>query len=263
MTTSNFNGLTNQAIQEKIQYLEQQFRDSETIHSSDEIVQVLELVELYRFKKKSTHVIETLEYLNAAMATIEDETILRMYLISVIYTMPYIREWSNFSIVINKAATIALEKGWVEILSHVFLLQSYINSKQGQYDIALQEAKLAYYYAQLQNDNNDFARCNAQLIVAFVLLLKGDADGAMDYIQSVKWVEDVCDSREEVIFLRCIRLMISLLQENKVAEEYKALHSILHSSDNFYSCLLMEQIDTMVKINQSKLCEDDYKSIMN
>lgn len=85
-------------------------------------------------------------------------------------TFFYVRK-TEIEAFVEQLIPLAFEHERYEVLSHCFLTLSYIHLGEGAVELAIQEAKMAYFYAQfVEEEKQHFVLCNTQLQLVLALI---------------------------------------------------------------------------------------------
>ena len=246
--------------------LENRINELETLQKANQLDQttVSELMQYYHETNQTAKLFKIMERHIGEFGKESTEEQVGMFLKIMIQSIAKVKNFDVYLPSIAQIMEIALQKQWQEVVSLIFIIKGYSRLVKNELQLALQEAKLAYFYVQkIKIGEEQFARCNAQLLIAFVLIHKNDLDGVHDFIQSVKWTKEACKSDEELVFVKCISIMMDLLKRDEtVVNRYVAMYDVLKKSENSYSVLLMEQMQKIIEKFKQHIHPSDYVKIM-
>ena len=161
----------------------------------------------------------------------------------------------------------AFQKDQYEILSYCFVIQSYLHLLGRNVKLSIQEAKMAYFYAQfITNDNKQDAINNAKLTLVLSLIEQ------MLNTDLTYTIERFSLNRQKNIngidhyALEAIEGMLLLL--NKEVDEgiqrYKTVLQYYNTTNSIMNCLIIvKQMKSVIQNVQSLLKQHDLQDILN
>jgi hypothetical protein len=194
----------------------------------------------------------------------EDYTLFMQSIVKTTFFYEHKNEIESF---IDRILPLAFKNEQFEVLSHCFVILSYIHLMKNEAKLAVQEAKLAYFYAQfVEEEKKKFVLCNAQLQLILGLLSTASLVEANYYIEEFNWYLDNCQNSSDVLLVQSVKGLIYLqnAQFDLALPILKnCLLAIERSNEIMYSTILSKHASTFISKYQDVMYENDLSELQH